>query len=106
MEDWALIRRLSADGMPKSRIATKLGISRTTVLKAVASTGPPSYERRPVGTSFTPFEARVRHLLADWPEMPATVVPSGSAGAARSAGSVTTSTGSVPISGRSTRPTG
>ncbi|WP_443022609.1 helix-turn-helix domain-containing protein [Sinomonas sp.] len=40
MEDWALIRRLHlAEGMPKPRIARDLGISRTTVLKALASGG-------------------------------------------------------------------
>ena len=37
MEDWALIRRLAADGVAKAEIARKLGISRTTVLKAIAS---------------------------------------------------------------------
>ena len=74
MEDWALIRRLAAEGVPKARIAARLGISRNTVAKAVASDGPPKYERKPKPTSFTPFEARVRQLLADTPDMPATVV--------------------------------
>nr|WP_306238736.1 IS21 family transposase [Ornithinimicrobium sp. HY1745] len=74
MEDWALIRRLAADGKPKAAIARDLGISRTTVAKAVASAGPPKYERKSGPTSFTPFEARVRALLADTPDMPATVV--------------------------------
>jgi hypothetical protein len=32
------------------------------------------YERAPVPTSFTPFEARVRAILAEYPEMPATVI--------------------------------
>lgn len=75
MEDWALIRRLAAEGVPKVRIAEKLGVSRTTVLRAIASDTPPKYERRPAEvTSFTPFEARVRELLAETPEMPETVV--------------------------------
>jgi hypothetical protein len=73
LEDWALIRRLAAEGVPKARIAERLGISRTTVVKAVASDGPPRYERKPVETSFLVFEARVRALLAEEPEMPATV---------------------------------
>lgn len=38
----ALIRRLAADGVPKAKIARKLGISMTTVIQAVASTGPPT----------------------------------------------------------------
>ena len=64
MEDWALIRRLAAEGVPKVRIAERLGVSRSTVIKAVASDAPPKYVRRAAeATSFTPFEARVRWLL-------------------------------------------
>ena len=74
MEDWALIRRLAAEGVPKARIAERLGISRTTVVKAVQSDAPPRYERRAAPTSFTPFEARVRALLEDDPELPAVVI--------------------------------
>ena len=74
MEDWALIRRLAAEGVPKAQIAVRLGISRTTVVKAVASDAPPKYVRKPAPTSFLPFEPRVRALLADCPEMPATVI--------------------------------
>jgi hypothetical protein len=69
-----LIRRLAAEGVPKARIAERLGISRTTVVKAVQSESPPRYERRAVPTSFTPFEARVRALLEDDPELPAVVI--------------------------------
>lgn len=74
MEDWALIRRLAAEGEPKAKIAARLGISRTTVIKAVGSESPPRYERAAASTSFTPFEARVRELLAQTPTMPATVL--------------------------------
>jgi transposase len=75
LEDWALIRRLAAEGVPKTRIADRLGISRNTVTKAVDSTEPPKYERMPVAaTSFTPFEPRVRELLAGFADMPATVL--------------------------------
>ena len=74
MEDWALIRRLAAEGVPKARIADRLGISRTTVIKAVNSSVPPRYERSPAPTSFTVFEPAVRALLDDVPDMPATVL--------------------------------
>src|SRR3954462_12800735 len=74
MEDWGLIRRLAAEQGPKAVIARRLGISRTTVVKAVASQGPPKYERRPAGTSFTPFEARGRQLLEETPDLPAPVL--------------------------------
>ena len=69
-----MIRRLAAEGVPKARIAERLGISRTTVIKAVNSDAPPRYERSPGPTSFTVFEPRVRGLLEEVPDMPATVL--------------------------------
>lgn len=69
-----MIRRLAAEGVPKAKIAARLGISRTTVVKAVASESPPRYERSARPTSFSPFEARVRELLTTTPDMPATVL--------------------------------
>ena len=74
MEDWALIRRLVADGVPQRQVARDLGIGRSTVARAVASDGPPKYERPAVPTSFTPFEPAVRQLLVTAPDMPATVI--------------------------------
>ncbi len=74
MEDWALIRRLVADGVPQRQVARDLGVGRATVARAVASNGPPKYERAAVPTSFTPFEPHVRDLLKKSPEMPATVI--------------------------------
>ncbi len=59
-----------AEGADRER----LGVSRTTVVKAVNSDAPPRYERTPGPTSFTVFEPRVRALLRDTPEMPATVL--------------------------------
>ena len=69
-----MIRRLAGEGVPKAQIAARLGISRTTVVKAVASDAPPKYERRPAPTAFTPFEPLVRQLLKATPDMPATVI--------------------------------
>jgi hypothetical protein len=74
VEDWALIRRLVAEGVPQRQVARDLGIGRSTVGRAVASQGPPKYERPPVVTSFDPFEPLVRALLAEHPDMPATVI--------------------------------
>jgi hypothetical protein len=74
VEDWALIRRLVADGVPQRQVARDLGIGRSTVERAVASVGPPKYERPAVPTAFTPFEPLVRQLLATTPDMPATVI--------------------------------
>ena len=74
MEDWALIRRLAAEGVSKAAIAKRLAVSRTTVYAALASDSPPKYERTSAPTSFTPFEARVKELLRQTPDMPATVL--------------------------------
>jgi hypothetical protein len=74
LEDWALIRRLAAEGVPKARIAARLGVSRTTVVKAVASDAPPMYEPAAAPTTFAPVEARVRALLEVGADMPATVI--------------------------------
>ena len=74
MEDWALIRRLVADGVPQRQVARDLGVGRSTVERAVASDRPPKYERPAVPTSFAPFESAVRQLLAKTPDMPATVI--------------------------------
>lgn len=74
MEDWALIRRLAAEGEPHAAIARRLGISRTTVVKAVNSDAPPRYVRTPSESSFAVFEPRVRALLEEFPDMPATVI--------------------------------
>ena len=67
LEDWALIRRLVVDGLPQRQVARDLAIGRSTVARAVASTSPPKYERLERPTSFSPFEERVRAMLAEHP---------------------------------------
>ena len=48
VEDWAEIRRLHrAEGLPIKVIARVLGVSKNTVKAALASDGPPKYERPP-----------------------------------------------------------
>ncbi|WP_414826515.1 IS21 family transposase [[Mycobacterium] zoologicum] len=74
MEDWALIRRLVADGVPQRQVARDLGIARSTVERALARGQAPKYERAAVPTTFTPFEPLVRQILAVAPDMPATVI--------------------------------
>lgn len=57
LEDWALIRRLHlGEGVPKAQIAKRLGISRNTVAKAIASEVPPKHERPPAVSAFTAVE--------------------------------------------------
>jgi transposase len=75
VEDWAEIRRLHrGEGLAIKLIARMLGISRNTVRAAIASDGPPRYERRPAGSAVDAFEPRIRELLAGCPTMPATVI--------------------------------
>src|SRR5215207_3571347 len=75
VEDWAEIRRLRrAEEMSISEIARVLGVSRNTVRAAVASDGPPKYERRPAGSIVDEVEPRIRELLRVYPRMPATVI--------------------------------
>jgi transposase len=75
VEDWAEIRRLHrAEGMPVRAIARKLGVGRNTVRRALAVEGPPRYLRPAKGSVVDAVEPRIRELLAQWPDMPATVI--------------------------------
>jgi transposase len=75
VEDWAEIRRLRrAEGLPIKVIARVLGVSRNTVRAAIASDGPPRYERKPAGSIVDAAEPRIRELLAAYPTLPATVI--------------------------------
>ncbi len=75
MENWAEIRRLHrAEGVPIKAIARRLGISRNAVRRALASQGPPRYQRPARETAFDAFEPAIRALLREFPEMPATVL--------------------------------
>jgi transposase len=75
VEDWAEIRRLHrAERVPIKTIARTLGVSRNTVRAAIASDGPPKYERKPSGSAVDAFEDAIREQLALVPTMPATVI--------------------------------
>jgi transposase len=74
VKEWADIRHLQfSEGLSIRAIATRLGVARDTVTKALALEGPPTYSRPPVVLVFDPFEVRVRQLLAEFLSMPATV---------------------------------
>ena len=75
VEDWAEIRRLHrAEGMAIKAVARRLGIARNTVRKALASTEPPRYQRAAKGSIVDAIEPQIRALLAEYPQMPATVI--------------------------------
>ncbi|MEV5831963.1 IS21 family transposase [Nocardia sp. NPDC052112] len=75
VEDWAEIRRLHrAEGMAIRAIARRLRISKNTVKRALASHEPPKYQRPPKGSIVDAVEPQIRVLLAEFPDMPATVI--------------------------------
>ena len=75
VEDWAEIRRLHrAEGLPIKAIVRVLGVSRNTVRVALASDGPPKYERANAGSIVDEVEPAIRELLRVYPRMPATVI--------------------------------
>ena len=75
VEDWAEIRRLRrSEQLPIAQIARVLGLSWNTVKAALASDGPPKYQRARAGSVADGFEPRIRELLAAYPSMPATVI--------------------------------
>lgn len=75
VEDWAEIRRLHrAEGLSARAVARRLGISRGTVLRALASDRPPKYQRPLKGSAVDPVEPAIRELLRQTPTMPVTVI--------------------------------
>lgn len=75
MEEWAEIRRLHrAEGMSIKAIARKLHLARNTVRSAVRSSQPPRYVRAGTGSIVDAVEPRIRALLKEFPQMPATVI--------------------------------
>jgi transposase len=60
--------------MPIKVIARVMGISKNTVKAALASEGPPRYQRPAKGSIVDAVEPRIRELLQAYPTMPATVI--------------------------------
>jgi len=70
-----LIRHLHrSEGLSQRAIARQLRIARDTVADALASDGPPKYQRAPVPSAISAVEPQVRALLMAYPQMPATVI--------------------------------
>jgi transposase len=75
VEDWAEIRRLHrAEAMPIKAIARRMGISKNTVKRALAAEEPPKYRRAGRGSIVDAVEPQIRELLAEFPDMAATVI--------------------------------
>ena len=60
--------------MPIKAIARRLGVSRNTVRRALASDRATAVRRPPKGSAVDAFEPAIRELLAATPTMPATVI--------------------------------
>jgi len=75
MEDWAEIRRLHrSEGLAIKAISRRLGLARNTVRAALAADVPPRYVRPRVVSVADAFEPKIRALLAEFSDMPATVI--------------------------------
>ena len=65
MENWAEIRQLHrGEGLPIKTISRRLGISRNTLKRALASDEPPTYGRVAKGSAMDAFDPAIRALLA------------------------------------------
>ena len=70
VENWAEIRRLhKVEEMSKRVIASRLGIHRNTVTRALASEEPPKYQREPNGSMLDPYKPKIHALLAENPKL-------------------------------------
>ena len=74
VHDWAKVRELVREGVPKKRIAEQLGCSRTTVYRLAGLAEPPCYERRPAGSQLEPFRDAIADMLLEDDAAPATVI--------------------------------
>jgi transposase len=75
VEQWAEIRRLrKSEGVSISEIARVVGCSRNTVKAALASSGPPKYQRPRSGSVVDGFEPRIRELLQAFRRMSSTMI--------------------------------
>jgi transposase len=74
VHDWARVKELVREGVPKQRIADELGCSRTTVYRLAALSEPPHYERHPAGSQLEPFKDAIADMLREDEAVPATVV--------------------------------
>jgi transposase len=75
VHDWAEVHRLHhVEGLLKSAIAARLGMSRTTVIRLLGLREPPKYQRVSAGSCVDGFADQIAALLAEDARVPATVI--------------------------------
>jgi transposase len=71
VEQWAEIRRLHfVKGLGIREIHRRTGLHRETIRRAIASDGPPVYERARAGSKLDAFKDEIHRLLAEDPKLP------------------------------------
>ena len=74
VHDWAKIRELVREGVPRKRIAEQLGCSRTTVYRLASLAEPPRYARHGMGLQLDGFKDAIADMLIEDEAAPATVI--------------------------------
>jgi transposase len=75
VQEWAEVHRLfQREKRSKAEIATRLGMSRTTVYRLLSLKEPPRYQRERRPSLLDPHKAKIVELLAADAEAPATVI--------------------------------
>jgi transposase len=65
-EEWAMIRYLAQQGIPKRRIAAQLGISPTTVYAALKRENSPDYQRKQAPSLLDPYKGHITRRLLEF----------------------------------------
>ena len=63
LEDWVMIKHMHKQGVPKSRIAREMGLSRETVRKAINEDGHPEGKRQSKGSILDPYKEYINQRL-------------------------------------------
>jgi len=75
VHDWAEVHRLfHRDGLSRSRVAERLGMSRNTVARLLSLDEPPRYRRRPRGSKLDAYKGSIGVMLERDPRVGASVV--------------------------------
>jgi transposase len=63
LEDWVMIKHMHKQGVPKSRIAREMGLSRETVRKAISEDERPKGKRQSKGSILDPYKEYIKQRL-------------------------------------------